>query len=44
MERRKLLERDIAVEIRLTRQVHPRHPAAANLAQDVVPADGFDHA
>ena len=39
VERAQLLERDEAVEVGLARQVHQRHAAAAELAEDLVAAD-----
>ena len=39
VERRQLLERDEAVEVGLAREVDHRHPAAPDLAEDLVAAD-----
>src|SRR5262245_16859800 len=42
MEARELLERDEPVEVRLPREVDRRHPAAADLLQQLVPADALE--
>ena len=39
VERAELLERDVAVEVGLARQVDDGHAAAAELLQDLVPTD-----
>ena len=39
VERAQLLERDVAVEVGLAGEVDHGHPAAADLAQDLVAAD-----
>ena len=41
VERAQLLERDDAVEVGLAREVDDRHAAAADLADDLVAADGL---
>ena len=41
VEGAQLLERDEAVQVGLARQVHERHAAAPQLAQDLVSADGL---
>jgi hypothetical protein len=43
VERTELLERDVAVEIGLPREVDDRHPTATNLAHDFVSTDGALH-
>ena len=40
MEGRQLLERDEAIEVGLAREIHDRHPAPAELAQDSVAPNG----
>ena len=42
VERRHLLERDVAVEVELAREEDDPHPAAPDLAQDAVATDGAD--
>ena len=39
VERTELLESDVAVEIRLAREVDDGHSAATHLAEDLVPTD-----
>ena len=36
---RQLLERNFPIEIGLARQIHPRHPAVADLTENLVSAD-----